>query len=68
MSLMLARSYIQKKYHNTWWDLEQLWTQIVDANIFEYLHPDKIGVWLFNLVLPQLACDFFSTLFLLKAV
>src|ERR1700683_3842172 len=35
--------------HDTWWDIEQLWAQTVDVvNIFEYLHLNKIGVWLFN--------------------
>ena len=33
------------KNHNTWWDLEQLQAQTIDAvNIFKYLHPDKIRV------------------------
>jgi hypothetical protein len=37
------------KNHNAWWDLEQLQEQTIDAvNIFEYLHPDKVGVWLFD--------------------
>lgn len=37
------------KNHDAWWDLEQLRAQTIDAvNIFEYLHPDKIGVWLFD--------------------
>jgi hypothetical protein len=37
------------KNHNAWWDLEQLREQTIDAvNIFEYLHPDKVGVWLFD--------------------
>jgi hypothetical protein len=37
------------KHHDAWWDLEQLRAQTIDAvNIFEYLHPDKIRVWLFN--------------------
>jgi len=38
-----------EKNHDTWWDLEQLQVQTINAvNIFEYLHPDKIRVWLFN--------------------
>jgi hypothetical protein len=37
------------KNHNKWWDLEQLKDQIKDAvNIFEYLHPGAVGVWVFD--------------------
>jgi hypothetical protein len=37
------------KNHDAWWDLKQLREQTIDAvNIFEYLHPDKVGVWLFD--------------------
>jgi len=48
------------KNHDAWWDLEQLQAQTIDAvNIFEYLHPDKIGVWLFDCSLAHegLAAD-----------
>lgn len=37
------------KNHDKWWDLEQLKDQLKDAvDIFEYLHPDAIGVWVFD--------------------
>jgi hypothetical protein len=37
------------KNHDGWWDLKQLMDQTHDAvDIFEYLHPDKVGVWVFN--------------------
>lgn len=37
------------KIHNPWWDLKQLMDQMKHIiNIFEYLHPDKVGIWLFN--------------------
>lgn len=37
------------KNHDAWWDLKQLMDQMQHAiNIFEYLHPDKVGIWLFN--------------------
>ena len=37
------------KNHDRWWDLKQLMDQTRDAvNIFKYLHPDKVGVWLFD--------------------
>jgi hypothetical protein len=37
------------KNHDAWWDFKQLWEQTIGAvNIFEYLHPDKIGDWLFD--------------------
>ena len=37
------------KNHDGWWDLEQLKEQLKDAvDIFEYLHPNVVGVWVFN--------------------
>jgi hypothetical protein len=37
------------KNHDGWWDLTQLMDQTQDTiDIFEHLHPDKVGVWLFN--------------------
>jgi len=37
------------KGHNAWWDLDQLRKQTRDAvDIFEYMHPDKVGIWIFN--------------------
>jgi hypothetical protein len=37
------------KNHDAWWDLKQLMTQMTHAiDVFEYLHPDKVGVWLFD--------------------
>jgi hypothetical protein len=37
------------KNHDAWWDLKQLMDQMQHAvNIFEYLHPDKVGIWLFD--------------------
>ncbi|KIM87773.1 hypothetical protein PILCRDRAFT_48496, partial [Piloderma croceum F 1598] len=37
------------KNHDGWWDLKQLMDQTEDAvDIFEHLHPDKVGVWLFD--------------------
>ena len=37
------------KNHDGWWDLKQLMDQTHDAvDIFEYLHPDKVGVWVFD--------------------
>jgi hypothetical protein len=37
------------KNHDKWWDLEQLKDQIKDAvDIFEYLHPGAVGVWVFD--------------------
>jgi hypothetical protein len=48
------------KNHNGWWDLKQLMDQTQNAvDIFEYLHPNKVGVWLFDcsLVHEGLATD-----------
>ncbi|KII94474.1 hypothetical protein PLICRDRAFT_50427 [Plicaturopsis crispa FD-325 SS-3] len=37
------------KGHNNWWDLAKLMPQIGEAvDIFEYLHPGAVGVWIFN--------------------
>jgi hypothetical protein len=37
------------KNHDVWWDLNQLCDQMMDAvDIFEYLQPDKVGIWLFD--------------------
>jgi hypothetical protein len=37
------------KNHDAWWDLNQLCDQTTDAvDIFEYLHPNKVGIWLFD--------------------
>jgi hypothetical protein len=37
------------KNHDGWWDLAQLMDQMQHAiDIFEFLHPDKVGIWLFN--------------------
>jgi len=37
------------KNHDAWWDLNQLCNQTTDAvDIFEYLHPNKVGIWLFD--------------------
>ena len=37
------------KNHNAWWDLNQLHDQMVDAaDFFEYLHLDKVGIWIFD--------------------
>jgi hypothetical protein len=37
------------KNHDAWWDLEQLMTQTKGAvDIFEYLHPNKVGIWVFD--------------------
>lgn len=37
------------KNHDAWWDLNQLRDQTTDAvDIFEYLHPNKVGIWLFD--------------------
>lgn len=35
------------KNHDAWWDLAQLMDQTkVAVDIFEYLHPEKVGIWL----------------------
>ncbi|KAF7984096.1 hypothetical protein HWV62_16698 [Athelia sp. TMB] len=37
------------KNHNTWWDLNQLMSNLADTvDIFEFTHPGKVGVFLFN--------------------
>jgi len=37
------------KNHDAWWDLAQLMDQTeIAVDIFEYLHPNKVGIWLFN--------------------
>jgi hypothetical protein len=37
------------KNHDAWWDLKQLMEQMKYAvDIFKYLHPDKVGIWLFD--------------------
>jgi hypothetical protein len=37
------------KNHDGWWDLKQLMDQMTHAiDIFEYLHPDKVAIWLFD--------------------
>lgn len=37
------------KNFDAWWDLEQLRVQMIDAvDIFEYLQPGKVGVWMFD--------------------
>jgi hypothetical protein len=37
------------KGHDAWWDLDQLREQTKDAvDIFEYMHPDKVGIWIFD--------------------
>jgi len=49
-----------RKNHDGWWDLKQLMDQTKNTlDIFEYLHPDKVGVWLFNCSLAHkgLAAD-----------
>ena len=38
-----------RKNHDAWWDLNQLRNQTTDAvDIFEYLNPNKVGIWLFD--------------------
>ena len=37
------------KNADKWWDLAQLKNQLKDAiNIFEFIHPDAVGVWAFD--------------------
>ena len=37
------------KNYDAWWDLSQLVEQTKNAvDIFEYLHPNKVGIWLFD--------------------
>ena len=37
------------KNHNAWWDLAQLMDQTeIAVDIFESLHPNKVGIWLFD--------------------
>ena len=37
------------KNADAWWDMAQLLMQIKDAiPIFEYLHPEAIGIWVFD--------------------
>jgi hypothetical protein len=37
------------KNHDKWWDLAQLKDQLKDAvDIFEFLHPDAVAVWVFD--------------------
>lgn len=37
------------KGHDDWWDLKQLMNAMVHAiDIFEFTHPGKVGVWLFD--------------------
>jgi hypothetical protein len=48
------------KNHDAWWDLDQLIEQTKDAvDIFEYLQPNKVGMWLFDCSLAHegLAAD-----------
>ncbi|KAG2352847.1 hypothetical protein BDR07DRAFT_1562680 [Suillus spraguei] len=48
--IFLRRSPVTKgKNHDANWDLPQLQTQMVDAiNIFEFLHPNKVAVFVFD--------------------
>jgi len=37
------------KGYDAWWDLDQLREQTRDAvDIFEYMHPNKVGIWIFD--------------------
>jgi hypothetical protein len=37
------------KNADKWWDLPQLMEQLRDAvDIFEYIHPDAVGIWAFD--------------------
>jgi len=37
------------KNHDAWWDLLLLMDQMKHTiNIFEYLHPNKVAIWLFD--------------------
>jgi hypothetical protein len=37
------------KNHDAWWDLKQLRDQTkITADIFEYTHPGKVGIWIFD--------------------
>jgi hypothetical protein len=37
------------KNYNAWWDLAQLMDKTkIAVDIFEYLHPNKVGIWLFD--------------------
>ena len=37
------------KNYDAWWGLAQLMDQTkITVDIFEYLHPDKVGIWLFD--------------------
>ena len=37
------------KNYDAWWDLTQLMDQTkIAVNIFEYLHPDKVRIWIFD--------------------
>ena len=48
-SYQRPQDYLPWKNHDAWWDLEQLKHQLIDAvDIFEYLHPDAVGVWVFD--------------------
>src|SRR5882762_12018571 len=35
------------KNHDAWWNLDQLMEQMT-VNIFEYLHPEKVAIWVFD--------------------
>ena len=38
-----------RKNHDKWWNLAQLKEQLKDAvDIFEYLHPDAVAIWVFD--------------------
>ena len=37
------------KNHDAWWDLKQLQDQTkIATDIFEYTHPGKVGIWIFD--------------------
>ena len=37
------------KNYDAWWDLKQLMDQLkIAVDIFEYTHPEKVGIWIFD--------------------
>src|SRR5258705_10854258 len=50
IAVNIAMSWVGISSHIIMWVLGLvLWEQTIDAvNIFKYLHPDKVGVWLFD--------------------
>ena len=55
LKVTVARKIIYPgKNHDAWWNLDQLMEQTKHAvNIFEYLHPEKVAIWVFDCSSPH---------------